>query len=432
MRFLEIIEKKREGLELSKDEIQFWIDGFVNGSIPDYQVSALLMAIIFKGMTAPETAHLTLAMMNSGDVLDLSKISGIKVDKHSTGGVGDKTSLVLGPMVASLGAKVAKMSGRGLGHTGGTIDKLESINGFNVAISTDDFIKQVETIGLSIVGQSGNLVPADKKLYALRDVTATVPSIPLIASSIMSKKLASGADTILLDVKYGDGAFMNTPDQAKTLAKAMIDIGKMMNRDVKALITDMNVPLGNAVGNALEVKEAIMTLKGQGPEDLTELCLKAGAVMLCQAQIFDDLDKAEHALKAQLHNGLALQKLADMVKAQGGDPNQILNPKLLPDSKFKTDIKSDKHGYVNSMHTTQLGHLAMVLGAGRATKEDKINPAVGFVLQRKTGDRIQKGDILATIYHDGPLSELWISDFKEAFQIASEPIDKVPLIYDRL
>lgn len=432
MRFLEIIEKKREGLELSKEEIQFWIDGFVNGSIPDYQVSALLMAIIFKGMTAPETAHLTLAMMNSGDVLDLSKISGIKVDKHSTGGVGDKTSLVLGPMVASLGAKVAKMSGRGLGHTGGTIDKLESINGYNVAISTDDFIKQVETIGLSIVGQSGNLVPADKKLYALRDVTATVPSIPLIASSIMSKKLASGADTILLDVKYGDGAFMNTPDQAKTLAKAMIDIGKMMNRDVKALITDMNVPLGNAVGNALEVKEAIMTLKGQGPEDLTELCLKAGAVMLCQAQIFDDLDQAEHALKAQLHNGLALQKLADMVKAQGGDPNQILNLDLLPDSKFKSDIVSDKQGYVNSMHTTQLGHLAMVLGAGRATKEDKINPAVGFILHRKTGDRIQKGDILATIYHDGPLTDLWISDFKEAFQIASEPIDKVPLIYDRL
>jgi pyrimidine-nucleoside phosphorylase len=432
MRFLEIIEKKREGLALNKEEIQFWIDGFVKGIIPDYQVSALLMAIVLKGMTASETAHLTLAMMNSGDVLDLSKINGIKVDKHSTGGVGDKTSLVLGPMVASLGAKVAKMSGRGLGHTGGTIDKLESITGFNVAISTDDFIHQVETIGLSIVGQSGNLVPADKKLYALRDVTATVPSIPLIASSIMSKKLASGADTILLDVKYGDGAFMNTPDQAKTLAKAMIDIGKMMNRDVKALITDMNVPLGNAVGNALEVKEAIMTLKGQGPSDLTELCIKAGAVMLCQAKVFNDLDQAEIALQAQLHNGLALLKLADMVKAQGGDANQILNPDLLPDSKFKTNLTSDQQGYIRAMHTTQLGHLAMILGAGRATKEDKINPAVVFILNRKTGDKIQKGELLATIYHDGPLSEVWISDFKASFQIASEPIDKVPLIYDRL
>jgi pyrimidine-nucleoside phosphorylase len=432
MRFLELIEKKREGLELNKEEIQFWVDGFVKGTIPDYQVSALLMAIVFKGMTAAETAHLTLSMMNSGDVLDLSKISGIKVDKHSTGGVGDKTSLVLGPMVASLGAKVAKMSGRGLGHTGGTIDKLESITGFNVAISTDDFIKQVENIGLSIVGQSGNLVPADKKLYALRDVTGTVPSIPLIASSIMSKKLASGADTILLDVKYGDGAFMNTPDQARTLAKAMIDIGEMMNRDVKALITDMNVPLGNAVGNALEVKEAIETLKGKGPSDLTELCIKAGAVMLCQAKIFSDIRQAEIAIEAQLHNGSALQKLADMVKAQGGDSNQILNPEYLPDSKFKTKILSDQQGYINSMHTTQLGHLAMILGAGRATKEDKINPAVGFILERKTGDLVHTGDVLATIYHDGPLSDGWIKDFKEAFQLSTQPIDKVPLIYDRL
>ncbi len=432
MRFLELIEKKREGFELTEKEINFWIDGFVKGTIPDYQVSALLMAIVLKGMNARETTALTLAMMRSGDILDLSKISGIKVDKHSTGGVGDKTSLVLGPMVASLGAKVAKMSGRGLGHTGGTIDKLESIQGFNVAISTDDFIKQVEEVGLAIVGQSGNLVPADKKLYALRDVTGTVPSIPLIASSIMSKKLASGADTILLDVKYGDGAFMNTPQQAQILAKAMIEIGTMMGRDVKALITDMNLPLGNAVGNALEVKEAIATLKGQGPKDLTELCVKAGAVMLMQAKRFTDLESAEKALTQQLHNGKALEKLAEMVKAQGGDPNQIHHPELLPDSKFKTELKADQEGIVSAMHTTQLGHLAMILGAGRATKEDLINPAVGFILQKKTGDAIRKGDVLAIIYHDVALSDSWIAEFRSAFQLSASPIDKVPLIFDRL
>lgn len=432
MRFLEIIEKKRDGFELTSDEIQFWIDGFVDGSIPDYQVSALLMAIIFKGMNATETTALTLAMMNSGDLLDLSKISGIKVDKHSTGGVGDKTSLVLGPMVASLGAKVAKMSGRGLGHTGGTIDKLESIKGFNVAIKTEDFIKQVEKVGLAIVGQSGNLVPADKKLYGLRDVTGTVSSIPLIASSIMSKKLASGADTILLDVKYGDGAFMNTPTQAKILAQAMIDIGTLMKRNVKALITDMNVPLGNAVGNALEVKEAIATLKGHGPSDLTELCVKAGAVMLLQAQLYDDLPKAEAALIKQLHNGKALEKLVEMVKAQGGDPEQILHPEQLPDSKYKTAIRADRKAYIASMHTAQLGHLAMVLGAGRATKEDIIKPAVGFILNRKTGDLIKVDDIIATIYHDVPLTSSWITDFKTAFQLSDLPVVKAPLIFDRL
>ncbi len=432
MRFLEIIESKREGNELTHEEIKFWVEGFVDGTVPDYQVSALLMAILFKGMSAKETADLTLAMMHSGDVLDLSSIQGIKVDKHSTGGVGDKTSLVLGPLVASLGAKVAKMSGRGLGHTGGTIDKLESIQGFNVAISTKDFIKQVEEVGLAIVGQSGNLVPADKKLYALRDVTGTVPSIALIASSIMSKKLASGADTILLDVKYGDGAFMNTPDQAKILAKAMIDIGTMMNRNVKALITDMNVPLGNAVGNALEVKEAIATLSGHGPKDLTELCIKAGAVMLLQAQIFTEITLAEEALMRQLHNGKALQKLIDMVKAQGGDSNQIIHPETLPDAKFKTDLVSDRKGFVSSMHTTQLGHLAMILGAGRATKEDKINPAVGFILNRKTGDLVQIGDILATIYHDSPLSEGWITDFKAAFILSEHSVEILPLIFDQL
>jgi len=432
MRFLDLIEKKREGLELTDEEIGFWIDGFVKGTIPDYQVSSLLMAIVLKGMTAKETTALTLAMMNSGDILDLSKISGIKVDKHSTGGVGDKTSLVLGPMVASLGAKVAKMSGRGLGHTGGTIDKLESVKGYNPAIKTEDFIAQVEKVGLAIVGQSGNLVPADKKLYALRDVTGTVPSIPLIASSIMSKKLASGADTILLDVKYGDGAFMNTPQQAKILAKAMIEIGTMMGRNVKALITDMNVPLGNAVGNALEVKEAIETLKGQGPSDLTELCVKAGAVMLLQAQLYIDLNEAEKALTQSLHNGKALAKLAAMIQAQGGDPELILHPERLPQAKFKTLLTADKAGVVSAMHTTQLGHLAMVLGAGRATKEDLINPAVGFILHKKTGDTVDIGAVLAEIHHDTVLTESWIRDFRAAFELSESPIDRVPLIFDRL
>jgi len=432
MRFLDLIEKKREGFDLTEDEIKFWIDRFVAGTIPDYQVSALLMAIMFRGMSAAETTSLTLAMMNSGDILDLSAIKGIKVDKHSTGGVGDKTSLVLGPLVASLGAKVAKMSGRGLGHTGGTIDKLESIKGYNVAIPKETFIKQVDQIGVAIVGQSGNLVPADKKLYALRDVTGCVPSIPLIASSIMSKKLASGADTILLDVKYGDGAFMDTPEKARVLAKAMIDIGVMMKRDVKALITDMNLPLGNAVGNALEVKEAIDTLNGHGPADLTELCVKAGAVMLVQARLFKDLDLAEAALIKQLQNGQAIYKLVEMVKAQNGDPNQITNPDLLPRSIHQTDILSDHKGFISSMHTTQLGHLAMILGAGRATKEDIINPAVGFILNKKTGDLVEVGDSLGTIHHDTELTQDWIHEFKETFVLSDKPIDKIPLIYDRL
>ncbi len=432
MRFLDLIEKKREGFELSEDDIKFWIDGFVAGTIPDYQVSALLMAIMFKGMNAAETTSLTLAMMNSGDILDLSAIKGIKVDKHSTGGVGDKTSLVLGPLVASLGAKVAKMSGRGLGHTGGTVDKLESIKGYNVGISKEAFIKQVDEIGVAIVGQSGNLVPADKKLYALRDVTGSVPSIPLIASSVMSKKLASGADAILLDVKYGDGAFMDTPQQALILTKAMIDIGIMMKRDVRALITDMNLPLGYAVGNALEVKEAIETLNGKGPADLTELCVKAGAVMLIQAKIFDDLDLAEAALIQQLHNGKAIEKFVEMVKAQGGDPDQIHNPDLLPQSIYHTEIKSDRKGFISSMHTTQLGHLAMVLGAGRATKEDIVNPAVGFVLNKKTGDFVNVGDTLGIIHHDTELTHEWISEFKGTFILSDHPIDKVPLIFDRL
>jgi pyrimidine-nucleoside phosphorylase len=432
MRFLDLIEKKREGFVLTENEIKFWIDGFVAGTIPDYQVSALLMAIMFRGMNAVETTYLTLAMMNSGDILDLSAIKGIKVDKHSTGGVGDKTSLVLGPLVASLGAKVAKMSGRGLGHTGGTVDKLESIKGYNCAITKEAFIKQVDSIGVAIVGQSGNLVPADKKLYALRDVTGSVPSIPLIASSVMSKKLASGADTILLDVKYGDGAFMDTPQQALILTKAMIDIGVMMKRDVRALITDMNLPLGNAVGNALEVKEAIATLNGKGPADLTELCVKAGAVMLIQAKIFNDLELAEDALIKQLHNGQAISKFVEMVKAQGGDPDQILNPDLLPHSLHLTDIKSDRKGFISSMHTTKLGHLAMVLGAGRATKEDVVNPAVGFVLNKKTGDFVEVGDSLGTIHHDTELTQDWIHEFKEAFVLSDKPIDKVPLIYGRL
>ena len=326
MRMYDIIVKKRDGGTLSDEEIKFFVTGVSDGSIPDYQTSALLMAIVLKGMNKAETAALTLAMMHSGDVIDLSAISGIKVDKHSTGGVGDKTSLVLGPLVASFGVKVAKMSGRGLGHTGGTLDKLEAIPGTKIAIERDAFMRQVNDIGCAIIGQTGHLVPADKKLYALRDVTGTVESIPLIASSIMSKKLASGSDTILLDVKFGSGAFMKTQEDAEKLARAMVDIGKSLNRDTRAILTDMDQPLGLAVGNALEVKEAIATLKGEGPHDLTTLCIEASAIMLEQAGVVSDAQEAIPLIEAKIKNGEALNLLAAMIKAQGGDESYILHP----------------------------------------------------------------------------------------------------------
>ena len=408
MRFVDIIEKKKNKEELTDDEIKFWIDGVTDESIPDYQTSALLMAIVLNGMTDHETAKLAECMMNSGDVIDLSDINGIKADKHSTGGVGDKTSLALGPIISACGLKLAKMSGRGLGHTGGTLDKLESIEGFNVFLKEEDFKKQVNEIGFAIIGQTGELVPADKKLYALRDVTATVDSIPLIASSIMSKKLASGSDTILLDVKYGEGAFMHTIEDAKKLANAMINIGKKLGKDTKAMITDMNQPLGNTIGNALEVKEAIETVKGNGPKDFTELVLTAGEIMLVQGKIAKNKNDARAMLEDAINSGKAFEKLKKMVEYQGGNVKQIEDPDLLPQAKFKTQMKSQKEGYIDNIHSMNLGILSMKLGGGREKKEDNINYAVGLEMKVKKGDKIKKDDILATVYHDEKLTDEWI------------------------
>ncbi|MBC2575149.1 pyrimidine-nucleoside phosphorylase [Peptostreptococcus canis] len=432
MRFLDIIEKKKNKLALTDEEIQFWIDGVTDGSIPDYQTSSLLMAIVLNGMDERETAKLAEAMMNSGDVIDLSEIEGIKADKHSTGGVGDKTSLALGAMVAACGLKVAKMSGRGLGHTGGTLDKLESIEGFNIFLTEEQFKKQVNEVGLSIIGQTGELVPADKKLYALRDVTATVNSIPLIASSIMSKKLASGSNTILLDVKYGEGAFMQTIEDAKKLATAMISIGNRLGRNTMAMITDMNQPLGNTIGNALEVEEAIQTVQGNGPKDFTELCMCAGEIMLMQGKIANSKEEARKMLKEAILSGKAFEKLLQMVEAQGGNIEQIKNTKLLPQSKFVTEMKSKESGYVENIHSMQLGILAMHLGAGRATKEDSINYAVGVKMNAKKGDKVNIGDVLCTVYHDEELKPEWIDNFYKTFTYSDSKVDPIPIVEEIL
>lgn len=429
MRFLDIIEKKKEGLALDKEEIQFWIDGYVAQQIPDYQVSALLMAIYFQGMNAQETADLCEAMLYSGDRIDLSMIEGRKADKHSTGGVGDKTSLSLAPMVAACGLKVAKMSGRGLGHTGGTLDKVESIDGFQVTLSEADFIHQVNEIGLALIGQTRSLVPADKMLYALRDVSGTVNSIPLIASSIMSKKLAAGADTILLDVKFGEGAFMPTAEKAEELAKAMIAIGNHFGKDTKAMISNMNQPLGNAIGNALEVKEAIATLQGRGPADFTALCLEAGSIMLLQNKIVDTKEEAMRRLQDSIASGSALEKLKQMVEKQGGDIEQIIDPMRLPMAKDIVDIRAKEEGYIKSLHALELGTLAMRLGAGRQVKEDVIDPCVGIVLQKKDGDYVRQGDILAYVHTNSPLTAPWMDAFHQAFVFTKEKVEKQPLIY---
>lgn len=428
MRFVDIIEKKRDGNALTKEEIQFFITGYVNEEIPDYQVSSLLMAIYFQGMNTIEIANLTEAMLHSGDVIDLHAIAGIKSDKHSTGGVGDKTSLALAPMVAACGGKVAKMSGRGLGHTGGTLDKVESIDGFQIELSEEAFIKQVNEIGLALIGQTKQVVPADKKLYALRDVTGTVPSIPLIASSIMSKKLASGADTILLDVKFGDGAFMRDADQARELARTMIDIGNHLGRDTRAMISNMNQPLGNAIGNALEVKEAIDTLHNKGPKDFTDLCLEAGAIMLIQSKLANSEEEAKKMLIKTLEDGSAFEKLREMVMAQGGDVTQIDHPERLPQAKQVIAMTCRTTGYVYDLKALELGTLAMQLGAGRATKEDIINPAVGIVLQKKIGDYVDEGEVLAYIHTDFDLKPEWIEHFYETFYIQDQPVEKVSLI----
>lgn len=432
MRFLDIIEKKKNKMSLTDEDIQFWIDGVTDGSIPDYQTSSLLMAIVLNGMDEHETAKLAEAMMNSGDVIDLSSIEGIKVDKHSTGGVGDKTSIALGAMVAACGLKVAKMSGRGLGHTGGTLDKLESIRGFNCFLTEDEFKKQVDEIGIAIIGQTGDLVPADKKLYALRDVTATVNSIPLIAASIMSKKLASGSNTILLDVKYGEGAFMQNIEDAKRLANAMISIGNKLGRNTMAMITDMNQPLGNTIGNALEVREAIDTVRGDGPNDFTELCLCAGEIMLIQGKVAKDKAEARKMLEEGISSGRAFEKLLQMVNYQGGDIEQIKNTELLPQSKYKTDIKSKNSGNISCIHSMQLGILAMRLGAGRATKEDNINYAVGLEMKVKKGDKVDEGDVLLTVYHDEDLKSDWLENMYEAFEYSENKVDPIPIVEEIL
>lgn len=398
MRAVDIIMKKRDNLELSKEEIDFLIDGYTKGNIEDYQMSAFTMAVYFNGMTDLESTYLALAMLNSGDVLDLSKIEGIKVDKHSTGGVGDKTSLVVAPVVASLGIKFAKMSGRGLGHTGGTLDKLESIPGYNISLKEEEFIEQVNDIGIALIGQTQDLAPADKKLYALRDVTATVESIPLIASSIMSKKLASGADVICLDVKVGSGAFMKNVKDATKLAKLMVQIGKNCNKKMTAVLTNMDEPLGNAVGNALEVIEAINTLNGNGPKDFTLLCERIASELILDSGLVDNLEDAKRLFNQQIENRKGLKTLAKLVHAQNGDESYIFNPSLFKKAKYVYEIKSNVKGYVNHINALEIGNAAMMLGAGRAKLSDKIDHTVGIVLAKKVGDKVNVGDVIATIH----------------------------------
>ena len=398
MRMVDIIAKKRDGKELTTEEIKFFINGYTNGSIPDYQVSALAMAIFFKDMTDRERADLTMAMVESGETIDLSAIEGIKVDKHSTGGVGDTTTLVLGPLVAALDVPVAKMSGRGLGHTGGTIDKLEAVEGFHVEITKEQFIDIVNRDKVAVIGQTGNLTPADKKIYALRDVTGTVNSIPLIASSIMSKKIAAGADAIVLDVKTGAGAFMKTEEDAKELAHAMVRIGNNVGRQTMAVISDMSQPLGFAIGNALEVKEAIDTLKGEGPEDLTELVLVLGSQMAVLAKKANTLEEAREMLIEVMKNGKATEKFKEFLSNQGGDSSIVDNPEKMPQAKYVIDVPAKTSGVISNIVADEIGIAAMLLGAGRATKEDEIDLAVGLMLRKKVGDAVKEGEPFVTIY----------------------------------
>ena len=398
MRMVDIIEKKRDGQELTTAEINFFIEGYTKGEIPDYQASALAMAIYFQDMNDRERADLTRAMVESGDTIDLSAIDGVKVDKHSTGGVGDTTTLVLAPLVASLGVPVAKMSGRGLGHTGGTIDKLESIAGFHVELTREQFIDLVNRDKVAVIGQSGNLTPADKKLYALRDVTGTVNSIPLIASSIMSKKIAAGADAIVLDVKTGDGAFMKTQEDAEELAHAMVRIGNHVGRKTIAIISDMSQPLGFAIGNALEVKEAIETLQGKGPKDLTELVLTLGSQMVILAGKAKTSEEAKEMLLDAIHSGKALAKFKEFLANQGGDASIVDDLTKLPQAKYKIELPAKQSGYISRMVADEIGVASMILGAGRATKEDVIDLAVGLVLHKKVGDKVVEGESILTIY----------------------------------
>jgi pyrimidine-nucleoside phosphorylase len=431
MRMYDIIVKKRDNHELTPEEINFFIREYASGSIPDYQVSALLMAIFFNGLTPRETADLTIAMVESGEVVDLSSIPGIKVDKHSTGGVGDKTTLVLAPLVAAAGVPVAKMSGRGLGHTGGTIDKLESIPGFNVSLPPQSFLKQVKDIKVAVAAQTGELAPADKKLYALRDVTGTVDSIPLIASSVMSKKIASGANAIVLDVKFGSGAFMKSLEKARILARTMVETGKATGRETIAMITNMDQPLGNAVGNALEMNEAINTLKGEGPRDLVELCLELGSHMLVAGKITASRAEARKELQRLLTGGKALEKFEQMISFQGGDTAVLSEPEKLPQAREIYRVTSPVSGYISAINAEQVGRAAMLLGAGRESKEDSIDPAVGIVVTKKVGDKVQKDETIAILHFN---NEAKLEEAKQllttAYRYSEQPPEQAGLVHD--
>lgn len=430
MRMVDLIEKKRDGHELTKDEISFMIKGYTDGDIPEYQMSAMAMAIFFQDMTISERVHLTMAMVESGDQIDLSSIEGMKVDKHSTGGVGDTTTLILAPLVASVGVPVAKMSGRGLGHTGGTIDKLESISGFQVEMEGEMFNHLVNKNKIAVVGQSGNLTPADKKLYGLRDVTATVNSIPLIASSIMSKKIASGADAIVLDVKTGSGAFMKDLEGAKELAHAMVQIGNGAGRNTIAVISDMNQPLGFAIGNALEVKEAIDTLRGQGPEDLYELCLTLGSKMVYLAGKTENVDEARKMLEESIQTGKAIETFKTFIAAQGGDDSIIDDPSRLPTASFTFEVEAKEDGYIAEIIADKIGVASSILGAGRTTKDSEIDLAVGLVLNKKIGDSVKKGDSLVTIHSNKQDVTEVINRIYDAYHISHQSVELNPLIYD--
>ena len=432
MRMYDLLAKKRDGGILTDEEIQFFIDGYVSGAIPDYQASALLMAIFLKGMTPHETAALTRSMAQSGDLVDLSSIDGIKVDKHSTGGVGDKTTLIVAPVVASLGVRVAKMSGRGLGHTGGTVDKLESIPGFRTTLDREAFFDVVRRVGVSVIGQSGNLAPADKKLYALRDVTATVNSIPLIASSIMSKKIAAGSDRILLDVKTGSGAFMKTLEDSIALAKEMVSIGEHVGRRTVALITDMDRPLGCAIGNALEVCEACETLQGRGPADLTEVCIELAANMLWLAEK-GELAQCRSLAKQQIANGEAFAKLKEMVQAQGGDTSVLDDPSRFDRSNVCYEVLAQREGFLYAMDTERCGIASMELGAGREKKEDPIDYSAGIVLRKKVGDFVRKGEVLASFYSsEESKCRTAEQTFTQALSIQDARPKQTALIYARV
>lgn len=430
MRMYDIIDKKRLGGKLSKDEIEFFVNGYTKGEIPDYQVSALLMAICLNSMDAEETVNLTLTMAKSGDMLDLSAINGVKVDKHSSGGVGDKTTLIIAPMVACLGVPVAKMSGRGLGHTGGTIDKLESIPGFSTALDGDVFIKNVNTIKVAVAGQTANLAPADKKLYALRDVTATVSSIPLIAGSIMSKKLASGADVIVLDVKTGSGAFMKTVEDAVKLAETMTGIGNDAGRKTYAVITDMNQPLGRAVGNSLEVIEAVESLRGEGPKDLMEVVYSLASYMVYGAGKASSLEEARKKLEETITSGAALDKFAEFVKAQGGDDRYIYNTELFAKTAICEPLEAPVDGYISAIRADEVGMASLIMGGGRETKESVIDHSVGIIVDRKIGDKVKKGEAIAYLYcNDETKLEAARKRLLEAYDFSSEPVERNKIIY---